>query len=49
VDAVVTDKVAGFKKYVVVSEHPQRWVDIKNAENELKWSPVVNIKNKFNP
>lgn len=49
VEAVVKGHIAGYKKYIAVSEHPQRWVDIKNAKEDLKWEPKINIKKRYNP
>ncbi|MCE3231244.1 MAG: dependent epimerase/dehydratase family [Alphaproteobacteria bacterium] len=47
VEAILTDKVTKCRKYVVVSEHPQRWVDMHNAKHDLGWEPAINIKEKY--
>lgn len=47
VDAVVAGNIRGYKKYIAVSEHPQRWAEVKNAENDLNWKPRINIIDKY--
>jgi len=47
VQGVLTNKITGFKKYVVVSEHPQRWVTMSNAKEDFNWQPIINIKDKY--
>jgi nucleoside-diphosphate-sugar epimerase len=40
VDAVVEGRVKGARIFTAVSEHPQRWVNLKQEEKELAWHPL---------
>jgi hypothetical protein len=47
VQAVLSEKVTGYKCYAPVSLHSQNWVNIKNAEDDLDWVPAVDIVQKY--
>lgn len=47
VDAVLQGKISGCKTYICVSNHPQSWVNVENANIDFGWKPIVNIVEEY--